>query len=135
MRRRQPSEVAAFLSPDVQRGDARRVKRWSESLRTRPFLMLARFYKVYLPAFVDVPAILRCRSIAQRVGGHVVSVGGLILLSESTRPSVHELDLPPSARLRGDDLLKKKKKQNDVGGGDSSINMTTTKRPDYQAQL
>lgn len=66
--------------------------------------MLARFYKVYLPA-LDVPAILCCLSITLRVGGHGVALGGLILLS--TGPTVHELALPPSVRLRGDDLLKK----------------------------
>lgn len=76
-----------------------------EEVGARPFLMLARFYKVYLPAF-DVPAILWCLSITLRVGGRGVAVGGLILLTESTGPSVHELALPPSARLRGDDLKK-----------------------------
>lgn len=61
---------------------------------------------VYLPAF-DVPAILCCPSITQRVGGRGVAAGGLILLTVAAGPSVHELALPPSARLRGDDLLKK----------------------------
>lgn len=68
--------------------------------------MSARFYKVYLPAF-DVPAILCCLSITVRVGGRGDTVGGLILLTEPTGPSVHELAPPPSAGLRGDDLLKK----------------------------
>lgn len=103
VRRRQPSEAATFLSPEVQQKQQGERRRGQGGLEQDPAVMynvgeIKKKRPAYLPDFI-ICAVLRAPSVTHRVRGRRVS--------ESTGLAVQELVLTSSAHLRGVETLKK----------------------------